>query len=278
MSRLQGKVAVITGAASGIGRETARLFVEEGASVVLADIQDDYGAKLAAELGSSTSFHHTDVTNEDDVRGAVAHAVEKFGRLDVMFNNAGFGGVSAPIEETDAEAARATIDVLLTGAILGMKHAAPVMKRQGSGVILSTASVAGLGIGYGPHIYAACKAAIIQLTRTVANELGESGIRVNCIAPGAIPTAIFGRGMGLDQEQADAIVPALATSMATAQPIQRAGDPRDIAEAALWLSSDAASFVTAHCLVVDGGLMTGKLWSQKMAEITGASAAPADAP
>lgn len=265
--RLEGQVAVITGAASGIGEGTARLFASEGARVVIADIQDSRGEKLAEELGPRTSFWHTDVTHEDDIRGAINHAVEKFGRLDIMYNNAGFGGVSGPIETTDVEALRNTVDVLLNAIVIGMKHATPIFKAQHSGNIISTASVAGIGVGFGGHVYSACKAAIIQLTRSVANELGEDGIRVNCIAPGAIPTAIFGRAFGMDQDGAESIIPMLAAGMATGQPIQRTGSPRDIAEAALWLASDASSFVTGHCLLVDGGLTTGKLWSERMKEL-----------
>ncbi|MGH2633741.1 MAG: glucose 1-dehydrogenase [Tepidiformaceae bacterium] len=272
--RLQGKVAVVTGAASGIGQATARLFANEGASVVLADIQDSRGEKLVEELGPRTSFWHTDVTNEDDIHGAIAHAVEKYGHLDVMYNNAGAGGVAGPIETTPIDDVRKTIDLLLVSVVAGMKHATPVMKAQGGGSIISTASVAGLGVGYGGHIYSACKAAIMHLTRSIANELGEDGIRVNCIAPGAIPTAIFGRSFGLDQDQAEALIPMFETGMAKGQPIQRAGSPNDIAEAALWLASDASSFVTGHCMLVDGGLTTGKLWSQRIAELQ-AAAGPA---
>jgi NAD(P)-dependent dehydrogenase (short-subunit alcohol dehydrogenase family) len=182
-----------------------------------------------------------------------------------MYNNAGVGGVAGPIETTDFESCRQTIDVLLASVVLGMKHAAPVMKAQRSGSIISTASVAGIGIGFGGHLYTACKAAVIHLTRSVANELGEDGIRVNCIAPGAIPTAIFGRAFGLDQDQAEAIIPQLAEGMARGQPIQRTGTPNDIAEAALWLASDASSFVSGHCLVVDGAITTGRLWSERNA-------------
>ncbi|MGH2588061.1 MAG: glucose 1-dehydrogenase [Dehalococcoidia bacterium] len=278
MNRLDGKVAVITGGASGIGAATARLFVEEGARVVIADIQDDRGQELAGVLGTAATYCHTDVTREEDLRGAVARAVDRFGRLDCMINNAGIGGVSGAIQDTDFDGCRHTIDVLLTSVIMGMKHATPVIKAQGGGSIISTASVAGLGVGYGGHVYTACKAAVIHLTRSVANELGEDGIRVNCIAPGGIATAIFGRGAGLDQEQAEALIPLLADGMAKAQPIQRAGRPEDIAEAALWLASDASSFVTGHCLVVDGGMTTGKLWSQRIAELqqaAGSSPAPA---
>lgn len=270
MKRLEGKVAVITGAASGIGYATAKLFIEEGACVVLADIQQERGERLAGELGPNAAFHHTDVSKEEDIAGAVDLAVSRFGRLDVMFNNAGFGGESSPIADTNADGLRNTVDVLLNAVVLGMKHATRVMRPQGSGSIISTASVAGIGVGYGGHIYSACKAAIIHLTRSVANEVGEDGIRVNAVAPGGIPTAIFGRGMGLGQEQAEAIIPMLEMGMAKSQPIQRSGQPVDIAEAVLWLASDLASFVTAQTLAVDGGLTTGKLWSQKLAEFTGA--------
>jgi NAD(P)-dependent dehydrogenase (short-subunit alcohol dehydrogenase family) len=194
-----------------------------------------------------------------------------------MINNAGFGGVSGPIEDTDMAAYDATMSVLLRGVVLGMKHAAKVMKRQGSGSIVSTASVAGVGVGYGPHVYSAAKAAIIHLTRSVANELGESGIRVNCICPGFIVTPIFLGGLQLPAEQMEQALAGIAGFAAHAQPIQRAGQPADIAEAMLWLASDASSFVTGHALLVDGGLTTGTLWSerQKAAEQRFSAAAQA---
>lgn len=265
MGRLEGKVAVITGGASGIGEGTVRLFTSEGAKVVIADVQDARGERLAEELGTSTSYYHTDVSQEEEVRASIAHAVNKWGRLDVMFNNAGFGGVSGPIETTDMAAYDNTMGVLLRGVVLGMKHAAPVMKAQGTGCIISTASVAGVGIGFGPHIYSAAKAAVIHLTKSVANELGEHGVRVNAICPGGIATPIFGKGMGLDAEQADLTVELMKVRLAQGQPIRRAGVPQDIAEAAAWLASDAASFVTGHALVVDGGITTGRLWSERQA-------------
>ena len=265
MSRLEGKVAVITGGASGIGEGTVRLFASEGAKVVIADVQDARGERLAEELGTSTSYYHTDVSQEEEVRASIAHAVNKWGRLDVMFNNAGFGGVSGPIEQTDMAAYDTTMGVLLRGVVLGMKHAAPIMKAQGSGCIISTASVAGVGIGFGPHVYSAAKAAVIHLTKSVANELGEHGVRVNAICPGGIATPIFGKGMGLDAEQADLTVELMKARLAQGQPIRRSGLPSDIAEAAAWLASDAASFVTGHALVVDGGITTGRLWSERQA-------------
>lgn len=268
MPELDGKVALITGGASGIGEGAVRRFVAAGARVVIADVQDGRGQKLAEELGTATSFRHTDVGQETDVQAAIAHAVDKFGKLDCMVNNAGFGGVSGPIEDTDMDGYDATMAVLLRGVVLGMKHAAKVMKAQGSGSIISTASVAGLGVGYGPHVYSAAKAAVIHLTRSVANELGENGVRVNCICPGFIVTPIFLGGVQLPDEQLQQALGGIAGFAGQAQPIGRAGMPLDIAEAMLWLASDASSFVTGHALVVDGGLTTGMRWSdrQKLAE------------
>lgn len=263
MVQLDGKVAVVTGGASGIGEGTVRKFVASGARVVVADIQDARGQKLAEELGPGVSYYHTDVSQEEEVRAAVGHAVNKWGRLDVMFNNAGFGGVSGSILETDMDAYDTTMAALLRGVVLGMKHAGRVMVEQGSGSIISTASVAGVGIGFGPHIYSAAKAAVIHLTRSVANELGEQGVRVNAICPGGIATPIFGKAMGLSAEQAEFTVDLMKVRLAEGQPIRRAGLPEDIANAAAWLASDEASFVTGHALVVDGGITTGRLWSER---------------
>ena len=261
MGKLDGKVAVITGGASGIGDATVRLFVEEGCRVVIADVQDDRGAHLAEVLGKSASYLHADVSQEAQVSGAIAHAVSRFGRLDCLFNNAGAGGVAGPIEEIPADGFDHTMGVLLRGVFLGMKHAAPVMKRQGGGSIISTASVAGLQAGYGPHVYSAAKAAVVHLTRSVAMELGESGVRVNCICPGGIATPIFGSALGLAGPEADRVAELMKTLLATRQPIQRAGLPEDIARAALWLASEESSFVNGHALIVDGGLTGGRMWS-----------------
>lgn len=233
MGKLDGKVAVITGGASGIGEATVRLFVEQGARVVIADIQDNKGKRLADEIGSSATFLHTDVSQESDVKFAIDHALEKFEWLDCMFNNAGICGVSGPIEETAAEGFDTTIGVLLLGVFFGMKCAAPVMKQQGSGSIIGTASVAGLRAGYDPHIYSAAKAAVIHLTRSVAMELGESGVRVNCICPGGIATSIFGKILGLPSEAAEQTVEIMKAALAASQPIKRPGTPEDIAQAIL---------------------------------------------
>ncbi|HET7527088.1 MAG TPA: glucose 1-dehydrogenase [Burkholderiaceae bacterium] len=262
MTRLQGKVAIVTGAASGIGEAIARRFAADGAHVVAADVQDARGQALVAALGGEASYLHCDVSREDDVRALVAHAVQRHGRVDVMVNNAGSPGPSGPIENVEVEAFDAVIGVLLRGVFLGIKHAAPVMKRQGSGSIVSTASVAGLRTGFGPHVYSAAKAAVIHLTHSVAMELGESGVRVNCICPGGIATPIFGKGYGLTPEAADRSVPLMKQVLSGMQPLRRAGLPDDIANAAAWLGSDEASFVNGHALVVDGGVIGGRLWSE----------------
>jgi NAD(P)-dependent dehydrogenase (short-subunit alcohol dehydrogenase family) len=262
LARLTGKVAVITGGASGIGEATVRLFVAEGASVVIADIQDEPGGRLAAELGARAVYAHADVSREDDVRGAIEQAVQRFGRLDCLYNNAGHAGVGGRIEDVPADGFDATLAVLLRGVFLGIKHAAPVMKRQGAGSIISTASVAGLQAGYGPHVYSTAKAAVIHLTRTVAVELGEHGVRVNCICPGAIATPIFGRGLGLPPERLEESVRLMKGVLETLQPIKRSGLPDDIAQAALWLASDESTFVNGHALVVDGGLTSGRSWTE----------------
>ena len=179
----------------------------------------------------------------------------------LLYNNAGFGGVSGPIAEIPVDGYDHTMGVLLRGVFLGMKHAAPIMKGQGSGSIVSTASVAGLQAGYGPHIYSAAKAAVVHLTRSVAMELGESGVRVNCICPGGIATPIFGAALGVSGAEADRVAETMKVLLTASQPIQRAGLPEDIARAALWLASEDSSFVTGHALIVDGGLIGGRMWS-----------------
>ena len=256
MSKLEGKVAVVTGGASGMGEASVRRFVDEGARVVIADIQDQKGETIADTLAGAAVYQHTDVAAEDDVKAAIQRALDEYGRLDCMFNNAGFGGVSGQIEEIPVEEYEFTMNVLLRGVFLGMKHAAPVMKRQGGGSIINTASVAGLSGGRGPHIYSAAKAAVINLTRSVAIELGESRVRVNCICPGAIATPLLARAIGDTEDAVDKIRAALAGI----QPIPRSGEGDDIAAAAVWLASDDSTFVTGHALVVDGGLTAGPGW------------------
>ena len=258
MGKLDGRVAIVTGGASGIGEATVKLFHAEGARVVAADVQDARGKRLAEELGAGVVYQHADVSQEADVKALVDRVVGEFGRLDCLFNNAGFVGARGPIDTIPVDEFDQTLGVLLRGVFLGMKHAAPVMKQQGSGSIISTASVAGLQAGFGPHPYSAAKAAVVQLTRTVATELGESGVRVNCICPGGIATPLLASAFG----EGEAALGTLRNLLALAQPIRRPGLPEDIARAALWLASDDASFVNGQAIVVDGGLTSGRPWSQ----------------
>ena len=247
--RLDGMVAVITGAASGIGAGTARRFVDEGASVVLADIQQEIGESLAAELGDSAAFALTDVTSEDDVAAAVGMAGARWGQLDVMFNNAGILGAVGSIADTSVEDWERTISVLLTGAFLGSKHAARGMIPKGSGSIINTSSIAGITGGLGPHAYSTAKRGVIGLTQTVASEMAAHGIRVNAIAPGNTVSAMTADVMTGDHsnlEQAAAVIQSKS-------PLGIAGEVGDIAGAAVYLASDEARYITGHTLVIDGG-------------------------
>jgi NAD(P)-dependent dehydrogenase (short-subunit alcohol dehydrogenase family) len=259
MGRLDGKRGVITGAASGIGEATARLFVAEGARLILADLDAGRGERLAAELGEQARFIAADVAREEDVEAAVAAAVEAFGGLDFQFNNAGVPGSTGGIEEIDVATWDQTLGVHLRGVFLGIRAAARVMRPQGFGSIINTSSVAATRANFAGHDYSAAKAAISQLTLTTANELGEFGVRVNAVCPGATATSIFGRAAGLDGEAAQRTVDFMAQVLSDAAPIRRAGLPADIAEAVLWLASDHSGYVNGQAIAVDGGLLTGSL-------------------
>jgi NAD(P)-dependent dehydrogenase (short-subunit alcohol dehydrogenase family) len=262
MGRLDRKVAVITGGASGMGAGTVRRFVEEGARVVVGDILDERGHALVEELGGVAAYAHTDVTREEDVAAAIDLAVSRWGRLDCIFNNAGYAGVDEILEAIPMDGYQQTMDVLFKGVLLGMKHAAPIMKRQRAGSIINTGSVAGLRTGFGPHVYSAAKAAVIHLSRCAAMELGEWGVRVNCICPGGIVTPIFGKAFGLSTAHADESLGKVSEFLSQFQPIPRPGHPKDIAAAALFLASDESTFVNGHTLVVDGGLTGGRRFSE----------------
>jgi len=258
MGRLEGKVAVITGAASGIGRGTVDLFVKEGAKVIAADIQDDKGARLEEELGKSARYIRCDVSQESDIKAAIELAVTAFGRLDCLFNNAGAGGPRLIATEVDAASFDEVMHLHLRAAIFGMKYAVPVMANQGGGSIISTASIAGLQAGYGPFLYSIAKGAIVHMTKVAAADLGPLNVRVNCICPGFIATPIFAKSLGLATQVADQTVAGIAEVAKHAQPIPKAGLPLDIAEAALFLASDGSKFVNGHALVVDGGMTVGR--------------------
>ncbi|HEY6417713.1 MAG TPA: SDR family oxidoreductase [Candidatus Binataceae bacterium] len=253
MGRIDGKVAVITGAASGMGRATALRFVKEGASVVVCDLNAEGGEQVVRECregGGRAAFQKTDVTNEANIKDAVARAVKEFGKLDVMYNNAGVAGAVGKLENVSAADFDRTIAILLRAVFLGIKYSIPEMKKAGGGSIISTSSVAGLrGVG-GLATYSAAKAAVVNLTQAAAIEVGHDRIRVNCICPGGVNTPLVNRGVPGGYEGAE-------QRMARMQPIPRAGHPEDIAAMALFLASDEADWITGTAMVVDGGINTG---------------------
>ncbi len=258
MGRLDDQVTVITGGASGIGAGTARRFVAEGAKVLVADLDEDKGAALVDELGEAAAFLPTDVSKESDVAAMIAEATDRWGRLDCLFNNAGFGGALGPIASTSVEDYDLTMDVLLKSVFLGMKHAAPVMTAQGSGSIISTASVAGLRAGNAPHLYSVAKCAVIHLTKSVALELGEHDVRVNAICPGFIATPLAAGHPGADEDR----IQKMRDAGAGAQVMGRVGEPLDIANMALFLASEESRWITGQEFVVDGGFEAGRPWSR----------------
>lgn len=254
--RLEGKIAVITGATSGIGEATAWRFAEAGARLVLAGRSADKGEALARELGNDAIFHRTDVMKESDISDLLDKAVSHFGRVDCLFNNAGAGDRTTPESVTEEEFSQAFR--LLTGSVVfGIKHAARVMKDQGGGSIINNASIAGHRINQGGYLYSGAKAAVAHLTRLAGVELGQHGIRVNAISPGAVATPIFwggsARAQTLSEEENAQKMEKLKRNLANATPLPRAGLADDIAYAAVFLASDEGSFVNCHDLVVDGG-------------------------
>jgi NAD(P)-dependent dehydrogenase (short-subunit alcohol dehydrogenase family) len=254
--RLQDKVAVITGATSGIGEASATLFVEEGARVVLAGRDRDTGEVIARRLGPNAVFQRADVTREADVQALVQRARDQFGRLDCLFNNAG-GPTRGTLETFTQDDFDHAMQLLVASVLFGIKHAAPIMKEQRGGSIINNSSVAALRSGQGDVLYSIAKAAVTHLTRLAGIELGPHGVRVNCISPGAVVTPIFWggsqRARTLSDEENARKQAKLERNLAHATPLLRAGLPGDIAAAAVYLASDAGSFVNCHDLVVDGG-------------------------
>ncbi len=263
--RLDGKVAVITGAASGIGLGTVELFAKEGAKIIAADIADDRGARLEEAHRGVVKYVHCDVTDDAQVAAAIAAAEKEFGQLDVLFNNAGAGGARDAADGVTAEGFDSVMHLHLRAALFGMKYAVPAMKKQGGGSIISTASVAGLQAGYGPLLYSIAKAAIIHMTKISAAQLAEHNIRVNCICPGLIATNIFAQGLGVPSQVADTRIEAIAEAAKHSQPLHRGGRPRDIAEGALYLASNGSDWVTGQALTIDGGLTLGPQGMEQMA-------------
>jgi len=241
---LTGKVVLITGAASGIGAETAKAFAAEGAKVVLSDIHVTAGEALARELKGS--FVAADVTSEEQVEAAVRFAVERHGRLDCMINNAGLIGVVGSLLDTSRDDWDRTLAVLLNSVFFGIKHAGRQMREQGSGVILSMSSLAGVCAGMGPHVYSVAKHGVIALSRTAASELSQYGVRVNAIAPGLVVTPLVDQVYGTREATID--------SASQASPLGSAAMPNEIAQSLVYLASDEAQHITAHALVVDSGV------------------------
>ncbi len=259
MPRLENKVAVITGGCAGIGLATVELFVAEGARVMVADVQDEKGAALAARLGGTVAYQHCDVSDEAQIAALMQAAADRFGAIDILFNNAGASGAVESIEEMTGALWDKTHSVLLRGVALGMRYAVPHMKARG-GAIVNTASIAAFTTGAAPIAYSAAKAGVVQLSRVAAAELARYGIRVNAICPGFVVTDIFTsalRGLNLPQATLDRVADTLREAAPHSQPVKLAGAPEHVAQACLYLASDASAFVTGTQLVVDGGVTIG---------------------
>jgi NAD(P)-dependent dehydrogenase (short-subunit alcohol dehydrogenase family) len=266
--RLGGKVAIITGGTSGFGERTAERFAQEGAKVVIAGRSEKEGQAIAQRIGANAVYQRTDVTEEADIQALVQNTVDRFGKIDCLFNNAGAGLQVFSIEEVTAEGIRQEMELLVSSVFLATKAVTPHLKRQRSGSIINNASIAGLRSGYAPLVYSAAKAAVIQLTRFVAAELAQYRIRVNSISPGAIVTPVFARIFGFEGERAREAGGIVRDWLSEFVPLGRAGETDDIAGAALFLASDDAAFLTGHDLVVDGGLTTG-LSAQQSTQLYG---------
>ncbi|GAB5413937.1 MAG: SDR family oxidoreductase [Congregibacter sp.] len=254
--RLVDRVAVITGGASGIGAASAEKLLAHGAKVVIGDIQDGPGQAYAEKLGPNAIYRHCDVTKEDEVEALINAAVEHFGRIDIMFNNAGIVGAIGPMESTPAAEWQLTLDILLTGVFYGMKHASKHMKKQGSGSIISMSSVAGVTGGLGPHAYCAAKHAVVGLTRNLAAEVGPYGVRANCIAPYSMATPMVADAYLGDHTDIDQTMKMLADE----SPLRgRPGTADDVANAVLWLASDESGYTSGMTLTIDAGITTGSV-------------------
>ncbi|KAH7847165.1 hypothetical protein Vadar_022721 [Vaccinium darrowii] len=248
--RLEGKVAIITGGASGIGETTARLFARNGAKIIIADVQDDLGWAVCKDIGTdeNVTYVHCDVTSDTDVKNVVDTAMLKYGKLDIMYNNAGIPGkLDFTIQGVDYEDLKKVFDVNVYGAFLGAKHAASVMIPAKKGVILFTSSLATVLAGTSPHSYTASKYAVVGLTKNLCVELGQHGIRVNCISPGALPTPLLSNAFGMEKSTLEELLCEAANLKGVVPTAE------DVAEAAMFLGSDDSKYVSGVNLVVDGG-------------------------
>ncbi|MDP5108699.1 MAG: SDR family oxidoreductase [Ilumatobacteraceae bacterium] len=252
--RYEGKVALITGGASGLGEATARLLVAEGGKVIIADYGVERGEAVAKSLGDKAIFAQCDVSKEADVAAAVDAGIAKFGRLDSAFANAGIVGVVGPIADTPMDDFDKTMAVLVRGVFLTFKHAARGIIASGNGgCIIGTASVAGVQGGLGPHAYAMAKAGVIGLARSAASELAAFKIRANSIAPGSIPTGMTAHVIAGDPND----LKTASERIGSMSPLGRAAHANDIAETALFLFSEGGSYITGQNITVDAGLTSG---------------------
>jgi NAD(P)-dependent dehydrogenase (short-subunit alcohol dehydrogenase family) len=259
VNELDGKVAIVTGGASGIGRGLVERFVAEGARVVIADVETDRGEALAASLGSAAVFRRTDVSDPEQVGALISGAVEKFGGLHVMVNNAGISSPLRKLLDDDLTDCHRVMGVNVLGVMAGTRDAARHMTEHGGGSIINITSIGGIQAGGGVMIYRASKAAVIQFTKAAAIELAYHEIRVNAIAPGNIPTPILGKsGAGMDPEQLKQFEARIRETMREDRPLKREGTPDDVAEAALYFATDRSRYVTGTVLPVDGGTVAGK--------------------
>jgi NAD(P)-dependent dehydrogenase (short-subunit alcohol dehydrogenase family) len=260
VNELSGKVAIVTGGASGIGRGTVEKFLAEGAKVVIADVDRERGDSLAAGFGASACFQQTDVSEPDQVGSLVAVAVQRFGGLDIMVNNAGISGtMHRSFLDDDLADFRRIMAVNVLGVMLGTRDAARHMAAGGGGSIINLTSIGGIQAGGGVMTYRASKAAVIQFTKSAAIELAQYDIRVNCIAPGNIPTPILASAAkNMSAEATERFVKAIRETMRADRPLQREGTPDDVAEAALYFAGDRSRYVTGTVLPVDGGTVAGK--------------------
>ncbi|MBO0765954.1 MAG: SDR family oxidoreductase [Hyphomicrobiaceae bacterium] len=262
MGMLDEKVAIITGATSGIGRRTAQLIVEEGARVVFTGRRQQEGETLAHELGGKSRFIAADATLEEDWQRVVAQTLAAYGRIDALFNNAGGPAPTGSITSIPVDGFDRAMALLVRSVMLGMKHVAPTMMQQRSGSIVNNGSIAAHLAGYSSSmVYSAAKAAVKQLSKCAAMELGEYCVRVNSVSPGAIATGIVPKALGVEIGQADRLADRMREISAKVQPIPRAGLPEDIAQCVAWLVSDRSSFVNGIDIVVDGGMIGGRMYS-----------------